>query len=71
MCEVTVLCVCVCGVYVLCVCVCVCVCVVCACLSVCLFRNHQHSRDENFQTVSVGDAYLIIMLPQTLLRPTL
>ena len=70
---------------VVCVCLCVCMwcvecgmcfvmcvrCVcVCACLSVRLFRNHEHSRIENFQKVSVGDAYLIIMLPQILLRPT-
>ena len=52
------------------VCVCVCLYVVCVCVSVCV-RNHEHSTNEKFQTVSVEDAYLIIMLPQLLLRPTL
>ena len=72
-----VLCVCVwCGVCVcvsvcgLCVCMCMCVCL-CACVSVRLFRNHEFSRNEYFKTLSVGDDYLIIMLPQILLRNTL
>jgi len=68
-------CLCMCGVCVCVWCVCgvsvhVCVCV-CACLSVRLFRNHELSRKEKFHTLSVGDAYLIIMLSQILPRPTL
>jgi len=48
----------------------VCVCV-CACLSVCLRPKPRAFQKRKFQTVSVGNAYLIIMLPQFLLRPTL
>ena len=61
---------CVCGVGVRGVCVCGVLCV-CVCLSICLFRNYELSRNEKFQRVSLGDAYLIIMLPQILLRPIL
>jgi hypothetical protein len=62
---------CVCGVCSVCVaCVCgvcfVCACAVCCvCVHVCVhicpslwFRNHEHSRNEKFQTVSLGEACL-------------